>query len=297
MLLTLSKGKGLHEVKKIIIISDGTGETARRLMDSIGAHYLSSGIPFVLEEIHQRVRTIKQVDKIMKKITKEHLVLFSLVKDNVREYLHGLLESKVIIHMDVLKPMRETLFKFLGHMPKDYKPGLLQIIDDKYYRKVDAIGYTVKHDDGQGHQINEAELVLVGPSRTCKTPLSMYITSNFGLRVANIPIVPTNGMKKMLLKTLANVDDTIIIGLTMQPELLATIRERREELFSEGDDDAIPLDNYSNLQEIRNELMFCRRLYNEKGWVSVDVTRRAIEEISTEIIHELILAKEHPRKD
>ncbi|MCX6833222.1 MAG: pyruvate, phosphate dikinase/phosphoenolpyruvate synthase regulator [candidate division Zixibacteria bacterium] len=275
------------EVKKIVIVSDGTGKTARRLMDAVLAQY-SDHVLFSVVDTFQQVRTKERVDSILKRIDDRYLVIFSIISDDLRNYFHGLLEDRDILHLNVLEPMLETMSKFLGVNP-EYKPGLLQIIDDRYYRRIDAIGYTVEHDDGRGYRTEEAELVLVGLSRSCKTPISMYIACNFGMKVVNIPIVPNERMKEQLLRRLSVVDSKIIFGMLMQPDELARAREERAQLLFPDDHGKGELHEYHDVREIRNELRFVRKLYTDENWKSIDVTKRAIEEIAEEILRELKL--------
>jgi len=274
-----------EEVKQIVIVSDGTGKTARRLMDAVLAQY-SDHVLFSVVDTFKEVRTKEQVDTILKRIDDRFLVIFSIISDDLRNYFHDLLEEGSILHLNVLEPMLETMSKFLGVHP-EYKPGLLQIIDDRYYRRIDAIGYTVEHDDGRGYRTEEAELVLVGLSRTCKTPISMYITCNYGLKVVNIPIVPNDRQKEQLLRRLSVVDKKVIFGIFMQPDEIARAREERAQLLFPEDHGKGELHEYHDIREIRNELRFIRRLYADENWKTIDVTKRAIEEVSEEILRKL----------
>jgi regulator of PEP synthase PpsR (kinase-PPPase family) len=234
------------------------------------------------------VRTKERVDSILKRIDDRYLVIFSIISDDLRNYFHNLLEEAGILHLNVLEPMLETMSKFLGVHP-EYKPGLLQIIDDRYYRRIDAIGYTVEHDDGRGYRTEEAELVLVGLSRTCKTPISMYVACNYGMKVVNIPIVPNERMKEQLLRKLSVVDSKIIFGILMQPDEIARAREERAQLLFPDDHGKEELHDYHDVREIRNELRFVRKLYGDENWKTIDVTKRAIEEIADEILRKLKL--------
>ena len=282
----------MDSVKKIIIISDGTGQTAKRLLDAVLAQYTDHQDRFAVENIYPEVRTRKRIEEILKSINSDYLVIYSMVSEDLSNYLHSFLEEQRILHLNVLEPMLQTMWKFLGVHPV-YTPGLLQIIDDRYYRKVDAIGYTAEHDDGRGHRLAEAELVLVGPSRTCKTPISMYTTCNYGLRVANIPIVPHPTMKEQLLERLSRIDPKITFGLLMQPDALMKVREERAELLSGSESGLRHLKGYQDLQEIREELRFCRLLYEEQGWTALDVTSRAIEEVALDIVRRLKTFRNH----
>lgn len=202
------------------------------------------------------------------------------------QYFHAQLTERWILHLNVLEPMLSTMSKFLGVHP-DYRPGLLQIIDDRYYRKVDAIGYTVEHDDGRGSMIDAADVVLVGLSRTCKTPIAMYLACNHGMKVANIPIVRSSAMEANLLARLKPLKSSHIFGLMMQPEVLAHVREERLLFLAREAEQQVQLREYYDLHEIREDLKFCRGLFSRQDWDTVDVTRRAIEEISLEILGKL----------
>jgi len=280
--------------KKIVIASDGTGRTAKRLLDAVLSQYEHEDVAYRIVKTYQSVTSREAIDKIVTEIDEEYLVVYSIISAELGTYFHETLEARGILHLSVLRPMIRTLSKFLGVHPA-YRPGLLQIIDDNYYSKLDAIGFTVQHDDGQGHRIQEAEIVLVGLSRSCKTPISMYIACNYGYRVANIPIVPDENLKPSLLARVADVDSRKIIGLTIQANELVRIREERTEILMGGKESVAQLLEYHDITQVRSELRFCRQLYFEQAWEHVDVTRRAIEEVSGEILRELGLPAERIR--
>jgi len=272
--------------KKIVIISDGTGKTAKRLMDAVLSQYSQNEVDFTLENTYQQVRDKKSFDAIIGNLNDEYLVIFSIISEEFGQYCQDQLTRQSILHLNILGPMLETMSKFLGVHP-DYKPGILQIIDDRYYKKVDAIGYTVEHDDGRGPLIEEADIVLLGLSRTCKTPISMYLACNYGMKVANVPVVADPTLVQNLMGRLTRVKQSSIFGLMMQPDALAQAREERAFFLART---AAPLPfiddlhRYYDLQEIRSEHRFCREFFERSGWPTIDVTRRAIEEISLEIL-------------
>jgi len=276
----------MGEVKEIVIISDSTGKTAKRLMDAVLGHYSQKDVEYSLVNIYHQVRERETLEGALKEIDDESLVIFSIISEDLSQYLRRRLSERGILHLNILEPMLSTISKFLGTHP-DYRPGILQIIDDKYYQKVDAIGYSAEHDDGRGQLIEEADIVLLGLSRTCKTPISMYLACNFGIQVANIPIVPDAIMEKNLLAKLAPLKQNIIFGLMMQPEVLAHVREERSLILARTTASRLEIEKYSDLSEIYSELRFCRNLFRKKGWPTIDVTRRAIEEISFEILGKL----------
>lgn len=273
----------MDDTKKIIIISDGTGKTAKRLMDAVLSQYSEAEVHFTVEQIYREARDIKTLDGIMESIKPQSLVIFSIIEEKLGAHLHQHLSDRGILHINILEPMLETMSKFLGVHP-DYKPGKLQIIDDKYYEKIDAIGFAVEHDDGRGHILEEAEIILLGPSRTCKTPISMYLACNFGVKAANIPLFPENTLERKILNQLKPLDKNHIFGLVMHPDVLMHVRIERSQYLDPGMSSQYGLQKYYDLREIQSELKFCRRLYEKGDWQIVDVTRRAIEEISLEFL-------------
>ena len=276
----------MEEPKKIIIMSDGTGKTAKRLMDAVVSQYAEKSVELTLENIFQEVRTKAQFDRIIAGITREYLVLYSLISLEMSSYAHQALEEKGILHLDVLEPMLSTMSKFLGVHP-EYKPGLLQIIDDRYYRKIDAIGFTVEHDDGRGHLIDQANIVLLGVSRTCKTPISMFLACNYGLKVANIPIVHDPFSLDTIRQRIADLPHHIVFGLTMTPDVLMRVREERMQYLTGSGPAPADVSEYCNLPVIREEMKFAVNFFSDDGIETIDVTRRAIEEVSRTIVDKL----------
>ncbi len=281
--VTDDRESDMDEPKNIIIISDGTGKTAKRLMDAVLAQYSEYAVDYTLEEIYQEARDKKALDRILKHVDESYLVIYSIISEDLDKYFHEKLQEREILHLNILRPMLITMSKFLGVRP-DYRPGILHVVDDKYYKKVDAIGFTVEHDDGGGRMVDQADIVLVGLSRTCKTPISMYLACNFGLKVANIPIIKNDEMTRSLLKRLKPVAHEKIIGLLMHPEILAHAREERSFYMTGAAMASEDVRRYYDLEEVRKEYRYCRELYEKQGWDDIDVTRRAIEEISLEIM-------------
>jgi len=280
----------MSSAKKIVIISDGSGRTAKRLMDAVLVQYDQTDTRYSSVNIFPQVRSKKELDRVLGEIDSTSLVLFSIVSHDHSQYLNKALVARNVLHLDVLQPMLHTMSKFLGVHP-GYQPGLLQIIDDQYYHKVDSIGYTVEHDDGRGPVPEEADAVLVGPSRTCKTPISMYLSCNHGLKVANVPIIRDNAMIENLMNRLSQMPSGRIVGLLMQPEILARVREHRVEMLAKQNRYQVRLQGYCDIREVAGEFRYCRDLYVGKGWYTVDVTRRGIEEVSQEILELLDLRK------
>ncbi|MDD3732572.1 MAG: kinase/pyrophosphorylase [candidate division Zixibacteria bacterium] len=275
----------MSENKNIIIISDSTGKTAKRLMDAVLAQYASQKVIYSIVNIFQNIREEKQLHDILEKIDNDYLVIFSLISQELQKKFEKMLKERGFLYLNVLEPMLSILSKFLGVHP-DYKPGLLQVVDDKYYKKIDAIGYTVEHDDGRGVNVKEADIILLGLSRTCKTPISMYLSCNYGLKVANIPIIPHPDLNQQLLRRLNGYPLERIFGLMMDPDVLIHVREERSVVITGGREHPT-IHSYFDPNLVREEIKFCRQLFNENNWGIIDVTKRAIEEISTEILERL----------
>jgi hypothetical protein len=275
-------GDGLP-AKKIVIISDGTGKTARRLLDAVLAQYSPVNVDYSLVDTYQEIRDRKSFDRILKHIDKNFLVIFSIISEDLSKYFHRRLSKKGILNINVLEPMITVMSKFL-HVHPNFRPGILQAVDDSYYKKVDAIGYTVEHDDGRGAHIKDAEIVLLGLSRTCKTPIAMYLACNFGAKIANIPIISDDIITANIVSRLADVPKENIIGLLMQADVLAKIREERSLYLAGAIQAQEEIQSYYDIRVIRHELAYCRRFFDQHGWQTVDVTRRAIEEVSLEVL-------------
>ncbi len=267
----------------IVIVSDGTGRTAQRLMDSVLVQFKGDDINLTLDKTFERIRDKKAVDRVLGEVRDDCLVLFSLISRALCDYFSAELAERGIPHLSVLTPMLDTLSEFLG-TPPGHQPGILQVVDDHYYRKIDAIGFTVEHDDGRGRHHAEAELTLLGPSRTCKTPVSMYLACNYGIKVANIPLVADDAIVESLLHRLADAKPGRIVGLLMQPEKLARVREARAPLLFSNNTSHEERERYYGVRQVKNELRFSQRLYRQQGWKAVDVTHRAIEEVSREVL-------------
>jgi len=273
----------INEIKSIIIISDGTGKTAHRLMDAVLIQYYEKDITFSLLDTFPNVRSRKNVNEVLKRIEDDYLVLFSIISKDLADYMAKKLSERKIIYLNVLKPMLDVTSKFLGVHP-DFMPGKLHIVNDNYYRKIDAIDYAVRHDDGLGDELEKADAVLLGISRTCKTPVSMYLACNFGLSVANIPLVPNSNWIEGILHRLLGVEHKKIIGMIMQPDTLATVRETRSKILFGGTEQMGELMDYYDIRKVTQELRSSKDLFETHKWRVVDVTRRAIEEISVDIM-------------
>ncbi len=268
--------------KHIVLVSDGTGGTAQRLTDAALAQYDGSGVQYKVSHVYAQVRTRLQADNILKHLDSSCMVIFTIVEEGVQAYFHQQLEARGILHYNVMAWVLRKFTQFLGVDPH-YRPGMALKMDDAYMHWVQGIDFTREHDDGCGNRLSQAELVLVGPSRCGKTPLSMYIGSLYGVWVANIPIIPDKQSTRNLLERLEPVDPKRIVALDILPEELHWHRtERAERLGRKAGPTA--LTEYSDPASIRQEVFYCRRLYEQQKWHVVDTTRRVAEEIAEQIL-------------
>lgn len=307
---------GRDDAKRIFIIADGTGRTAKRLMDAVLAQYSQTKLNIRLEKIFQEVRTERRARRILDELDSDDLVIYSVISDDLREMLRKSLHERRILSLDVLEPMLKTMTKFLGFHPEyrpgllkrrddknyrelepilksmteflgshpEYRPGLLRIIDDEYYDKVDSIGFAVEHDDGRGYQLPRADVILLGLSRSCKTPISMYLACNHGIKAANIPIIANEQTKTYLLNRLEGINRRIVVGLVLDAKVLAEVRAERSSHLATDRIGRKHLQGYQDPSEIQKEIRFCRTLFEELRVKHIDITRRAIEEVSLEIL-------------
>ena len=258
----------------IFIISDGTGETASTMIKAAIVQYAD-------REIHivrcKNIRTPEQLEPIIEDVyARKGLIVFTMVSPQMRRKIVELASEKAIAAVDLMGPLLNAMDAYLGENPQDHTAGLLRAVDDRYFKRIEAIEYTVKHDDGKTlTHLDQADIVLVGISRTSKTPLSIFL-SHKGWKVANVPLVLNQKPPDELFK----VDQRRIVGLTIDPESLTRIRKKRLEKFGQD-----PGGEYANMAHIQNEIQFANELYKQnRKWPVFDVTDRALEETAAEII-------------
>ena len=273
-------------MKTILIVSDATGDTADRIVHA-GLEQFSNA--HVDVQLHSQVRRAEDLLPIIQEAARIHaLVIFTIVDDQVRQLLLAEIKKHKIEAIDLMGEMVTKLSRFLAAEPARV-PGLLHAVNPEYFRRIEAIEYTVKHDDGaQPHSLPDADIVIVGVSRTSKTPLSMYLAQK-GLRVANIPLVLGIDPPSQLLQ----VATERIFGLIIQTPTLMRIRQTRLEFLG------IPHDNYYATQtHIDQELAFARTLFSQHPyWPVIDVTNKAIEETASDILRLYNRKLQKPRND
>lgn len=257
----------------IYIISDSTGETAATIMRAALVHYPEKEFSLLR---FKNMRTESQIENLVNEAHQNKaLLVYTLVSPNLRKKLHELSAEKGLLSVDLLGPLLSQLDNYLGTSTEAAQVGRLRAVDDRYFKRIEAIEYTVRHDDGKTlTELDKADIILVGISRTSKTPLSIFMSSK-GLKVANIPLVVNTPLPDELFK----VDQRKIVGLIIDNSSLQRIRKNR--LMRFGTD---PGGEYASLGYIEKEISYAEEIYKKnKRWPVFNVTERALEETATEI--------------
>jgi regulator of PEP synthase PpsR (kinase-PPPase family) len=258
----------------VFILSDGTGETASTMVRAALVQYSDRDIQIVR---CKNVRTEEQLAPLIEDvIEKKGIIVYTMVSPQMRKKIFEMASEKAIPHVDLMGPLLNAFDAYLGENPAAHTAGLLRAVDDSYFKRIEAIEYTVKHDDGKTvRDLDQADIILVGISRTSKTPLSIFL-SHKGWKVANVPLVLNVPVPQELFK----VDQRRIVGLTIDPSALNRIRKKRLEKFGQD-----PGGEYANMGHIQRELDFANELFKQnRKWPVFDVTDRALEETAAEII-------------
>ena len=256
------------------LISDATGETIHSVARACLAQF--EGVE-AEEHNWTLVRTPSQVEKILINIADNPgIVMFTLVSDSLRRALQDGCRELQIPCIPVLDPVMAALGSHLGIQSRG-QPGRQHELDSKYFERIDAMTFALNHDDGQAvWDLRNADVILLGVSRTSKTPTCIYL-ANRGVKAGNIPIVPSVPLPQELFQL--NKAGLLIVGLTKEVESLVQIRRNRLRLLSEDHET-----NYIDPETVREEVAMARRLCTKNGWPIIDVTRRSIEESAAAIM-------------
>ena len=257
------------------LVSDATGTTLLGLARACVAQF--EGVDPV-QKFWPLVRTQRQLEKIIASIEENPgPVIFTLVDKKMRSRLQEKCEHLHVPCVPVLDPIIRGLSSYLGLHAKGV-PGLQHIMDDAYFRRVSAIDFAMRFDDGQNYKgLDEADVVLVGVSRTSKTPTCIFLARR-GIKAANIPLVPGVPLDE----THLNHQKPLYVGLTESVERLASIRRNRIEAKNPRKD--MPENEYVDEEKIRDEVKNARKLFSKHGWPIIDVTKRSIEETAAEVM-------------
>jgi regulator of PEP synthase PpsR (kinase-PPPase family) len=254
------------------LVSDATGETVISAARACVAQF--DGVR-PIEHFWNLVRTQRQLNLALEGISeKPGIVIYTLVDRDLRAKLETTCRNLSAPCIPMLDPILMGLSAFLG-LESKAQPGRQHTMGEEYFSRLDAMDFAMSQDDGQSpHRLAEADVILVGVSRTSKTPTCIYL-ANRGVKAANVPYVPGLPLPDYLLSGAA----PMVVGLTEDPERLVSIRRNRLRLLNQNE-----LTSYDDLEAVRDEVNEARRLYTKMGWPVIDVTRRSIEETAAEII-------------
>lgn len=267
------------------LVSDATGDT-------IAAVARACTIQFdqvdVVTHKWNLVRTDRQLDRVLEAIREAPgMVMFTVVEEGMRRRLQDFCKEVDIPCIPVLDPLIVALGAYLG-APSQSQPGLQHTLDAEYFRRMDALEWTLVHDDGQMYwDLHEADVVLVGVSRTSKTPTCFYL-ANRGVKAANVPFVPGVPLPEEVFK----LNRPLIVGLTKDAEGLIEIRRTRLKMMTNEEETS-----YVDPDFVRREITEARRVFSQNRWPVISVTRRSIEETAAEIMMLLARKREAAKKE
>jgi len=253
------------------LVSDSTGDTVHSVARACLVQFDEAQ---AIEHVWSMVRTRSQIDRVLAGIEANRgLVLFTMVNNALREVLQNGCRRSQVPAIPVLDPVIGALASYLGRESRGL-PGKQHLLDSEYFARIDAMTFAINHDDGQsGWGINDADVCLVGVSRTSKTPTCLYL-ANRGVKAANVPFVPGVALPSELLLA----EKPLIVGLTNDPERLIHLRRNRLSMLDH--DEAT---DYTDLEAVRAEVREARRIFVEHHWPVIDVTRRSIEETASSV--------------
>ncbi len=255
------------------LVSDSTGETLMNVMKASMSHF-----PHVspVEHLYALVRSERQIKRVLKAIEDAPgIVLFTVVDPTLRRSLEIRCAELEIPCIAVLDPLMASLSRYLGQ-PTQQKAGAQHGLDQDYYRRIAAVEFAMSHDDGQKLEtLNDADVVLVGVSRTSKTPTCIYLAHR-GVRAGNVPLVNPDVFPPVL----DQLTRPLIVGLTASPDRLVQIRRNRLTTLNEQ-----RATDYADKAAIRKEVVEATRQFEQRGWPVIDVSRRSVEETSAKILN------------
>jgi hypothetical protein len=255
------------------LVSDATGETLITVARAAAAQYAKM---MPVEHVHPLVRTQKQLDRVLAEVAESPgIVLYTLLEEDLVERLEAKCRELGLPCLSILGPVLHLFQAYLG-AETTHKVGAQHTLNAEYFRRIDALNYTMMHDDGQqGDDLEEADVVLVGVSRTSKTPTSIYL-ANRGVKTANVPLVP--GIP--LSSNVERLEHPLVVGLYATPERIVQIRQNRLLGLKVHRDD----DQYIDRQAVAEEIATSRKLCARHNWPLIDVTRRSIEETAAAVL-------------
>ena len=266
---------------QIYLISDSTGETLDRIFLALKAQF--KNIEYKVHS-YSFTRTENQILKILEDAKKNinSVILYTIVDNNLAKYLANTSDEKKIPCFGVLGNLILNFSKILNQKAS-HEPSGQHVLNEEYYDRIEAIQFTMNHDDGNLlNDIEKSDIILVGVSRTSKTPTSIYL-ANKGFKTSNIPLVNENSLPKKLRE---NPQITCVVGLNTEPERLVDLRKNRMNSLKETENT-----KYTSIENIKKEIIDAKKTFQKYRWPSIDVTRKSVEETAASIIkmHEIYL--------
>jgi len=257
----------------VYVVSDSVGETAEVVVRAAASQYNSGSVK--IERIPY-VDDSDAIDEVMEraKRTSSCIIVYTIIVPQLRQYLDERARELGIITVDIMGPTMQALSSVFDQAPK-LEPGLVHKLDEDYFRKIEAIEFAVKYDDGRDSRgLLRADVVLIGVSRVSKTPVSMYLAHR-RFKVANVPLIPEVPLPEELFR----LDPSRLVGLTVRADKLHEIRTERLKAMglSAGS-------NYAELERIREELSYAQRIFRELGCPVLDVSNSAVEETASRVM-------------
>ena len=264
----------MNEKYNVYLLSDSTGETLDRIFLSLKSQF--ANFDYDKREF-AFIRTEQQIDKIIKECTQAQnsIILYTIVETKLAKYLSSTSDRNNVPCLGILGNLILSFSKLLNQKAI-HKPSAQHVLDDDYYRRIEAIQFTMSHDDGKNLvDVAKSDIVLLGVSRTSKTPTAIYL-ANRGYKTINIPLV----MDQKIPEELKNKKNKIcVIGLVADPERLADIRRNRVAIMKENN-----IKEYTDLNFIKDEVTRSKELFKKYNWPIIDVTRKSVEETAASIL-------------
>jgi len=255
------------------LVSDSTGETLNAITKAVVARF-DNVLP--IEHIYPLVRSTRQLERVMREIEDAPgVIIHTIVDRELRSMLEDGCRSFMVPCIAALDPLTAALGRYLGAQLTT-RVGAQHAMDTDYFNRIEALNFAIGHDDGQGGQnLESADVILVGVSRTSKTPTSIYLAHR-GVRSANVPLVPGAALPEALFRR----DGPLIVGLILSPDRLIQIRRNRLLSLNEARESS-----YVDAEAVREEIVQARRLFDRQGWPVIDVSRRSVEETAAAVIN------------
>ncbi|MDP1622282.1 MAG: pyruvate, water dikinase regulatory protein [Bacteroidales bacterium] len=258
-------------MNKIYAVSDGTGRTAAQALQAVLTQFKTHEVEIILKA---EVRTEQQIEEIVAEVSKQNgFIIHTLVSEMLRESIQRICRIHNVEAIDLIGPLILRLTHFLNESPQE-EPGLFFTLNKEYFKRIDSMQFAFNHDDGlRSDEYDKAEIILVGVSRTFKTPLSIFLAYK-GWFVANYPVV----IDAELPESLAKIPYGTVFGLSTEPHDLSQLRIARQEYLGGATED------YASVDFVRKELNYAQRIFNKFEWPVIQVTNKPIEEIASEIL-------------